>query len=195
MTYYDEIRNIGRLQNGIITAASAAEKGIPSWYLSKMVRNGELQRVARGIYREGDGDYDEYYFFQLQNKRCIYSFASALYLLEMTDRVPYRSEVTVYKGYNSSHISEDVLIHHVNKEIYELGITECQTVFGNRVRVYDRERTVCDLIAHRSKIDTEMFSKAIRAYVQNAEKDYMSLRRYAGKMHIAEKVDQILEVV
>lgn len=32
-----------------------------------------------------------------------------------------------------------------------MGITEKPTVFGNAVRVYDKERTICDLIAGRGQ--------------------------------------------
>ena len=42
-----------------------------------MVRKGELERIGRGIYFD---NYDEMYFFQLQNKVCIYSYQTALYI-------------------------------------------------------------------------------------------------------------------
>ena len=134
MTNYDLIMDLCKTNNGIITSEMVRDKDIPSWYLSDMVRRGLLQKEARGIYVDSPGNYDEYYSFQSRNSRCIYSFQSALYLLGMTDRVPYTKEVTVYKGYNSSHIKDDSVIHHVNKAIYDLGIVERETVFGNPVK-------------------------------------------------------------
>ena len=102
-----------------------------------MVEKNQLIRVERGIYLTEGGDQDDYYFFQLKNRRCIYSFSSALYLHGMTDRIPFKKAVTVYKGYNSSHIKDGTAVHHVSKELDELGVTECRTVFGNTVKVYD----------------------------------------------------------
>ena len=163
MTQYEEIYKISNENNGIVTANMVAENNIDSWYLSDMVEKGKLTRVSRGIYTTEGGDFDEYFFFQLKNKRCIYSYSSALYLHGMTDRIPFKKEVTVYKGYNSSHIKDGTAVHHVSKELYELGVTECRTVFGNTVKVYDKERTICDLIAHRKSIDTEIFTKAIKS--------------------------------
>lgn len=113
----------------------------------------------------------------------------------MTDRVPYQKEVTVYKGYNSSHISDGTVFHFVKKEIYSMGIAEKPTVFGNAVRVYDKERTICDLIAGRKNVDVEIFSHAMKAYASDPDRDYKKLRVYAGVMKIEKKVDDILEVI
>ena len=195
MTQYEEIYRIIDGNNGIVTADMVAENNIDSWYLSDMVERGKLTRVSRGIYTTESGDHDEYFFFQLKNKRCIYSYSSALYLHGMTDRIPFQKEVTVYKGYNSSHIVDGTVIHHVSKELHEFGVTECRTVFGNAVRTYDKERTICDLIAHRKSIDSEIFAKAIKSYASSSDKDYKKLRAYARKMKIGEKVDEILEVL
>ena len=195
MTNYEKIKRICDSNNGMITASMASEENIASWYLTDMVKKNQLIRVERGIYLNDGGDQDEYYFFQLKNRRCIYSFSSALYLHSMTDRVPFRKEVTVYKGYNSSHVKDDTTIHYVDKSIYEMGITECLTVFGNAVRTYNKERTICDLIANRKNIDTEIFTKALKNYASDPEHDYRKLRKYAAKMKISEKVDSILEIL
>ena len=44
------IREIMKKNNGIITAREVSEYNIDSWYLTHMVRNGELERVSRGVY-------------------------------------------------------------------------------------------------------------------------------------------------
>lgn len=195
MTNYEKIKKICEENNGIITTSIAAEENIPRWYLSDMVEKNQLYRIARGIYLTEGGDLDDYYFFQLINSRCIYSFSSALYLHGLTDRIPFSKEVTVYKGYNSSHITDDTIIHHVEKRTYDMGVIECDTMFGNTVRVYDKERTICDIIANRKNIDVEIFSKALKLYASDPERDYRKLRQYAKAMKISEKVDSILEVL
>ena len=195
MTYYDRIQKICDDNNGVVTSSAVTAEQIPSWYLTDMVAKGRLIREARGIYITPDGIPDEYYFFQLRNGRCIYSYASALYLHGLTDRVPYEKEVTVYKGYNSSHIADGTVIHYVDRGIYELGITEEATVFGNRVKVYDKERTICDLIANRLAIDVEVFSKAIKSYASAGDRDYHKLRRYAKAMKISVETNAILEIL
>ncbi len=119
-----KIYKIIKNNNGIITASEAAENNIDSWYLTDMVRNGELERVARGIYFDSSYDnYDELYFFQIQNKVCIYSFQTALYLHGLTERLFFIDEVKVYQGYNPWRIKDKVTPHQVKKVWYEIGIT------------------------------------------------------------------------
>lgn len=67
-------------------------------------------------------------------------------------------------------------------------------MFGNSVKVYDRERSICDLIKHREKYDGETFVKAIRTYL-NDSPDQSKLFRYAKVMKIENKVFEIVEVI
>lgn len=66
---------------------------------------------------------------------------------------------------------------------------------GNKVYCYDKERTICDLIANRKKIDSEIFTNALRSYMQSNDKKIETLYEYAEKMAIEEKVREIVEVL
>lgn len=195
MTNYDRIFEICKEHHGIVRTQDLTQNNIPRWYLTDLVNKGKLIRITRGIYINEVGDVDDYYFFQIRNQRCIYSYLSALYIHGMTERVPYQKEITVYSGYNSSHVGHDVIVHYVNKDKYELGITGGVTLFGNPVKVYDMERTICDLIAHRENIDSEIFSDAMHKFVQNRERDYHKLREYAQVFGISREVADILEIL
>ena len=194
MDYIKKIKEKLNKTGGVITSKELKNSNIPTIYLTRMVEKGELIRADRGIYIDSNGDYDEYYFF---HNRCkvVFSYVSALYLQGVTDIIPNEMEVTVYKGYNPHRISGNVRIHYVTKEIYDLGMTECQTMFGNTVKVYDLDRTICDFIKNRSEIETELFSKTINKYVRYGNKDLNKLYEYSKKMKIYEKVKEILEVV
>lgn len=192
----DKIREIIKQNNGIITAKEAAYNKIDSWYLTNMVQKGELERVARGVYFDSNFEnYDELYFFQLQNKACIYSYQTALYLHKLTDRLPFTNEVTVKQGYNAWRIKDSTIVHQVKKGWYELGKTEIKTDMGNTVYAYDMERTICDLVRDRKNQDTEIFSKAWNLYIKKDSKNIWKLRKYAKGFGIAQQIEEILEVI
>ena len=195
MDYVKKIKERLNKTGGVITSKELKNYNIPTIYLTRMMETGELTRVDRGIYIDSNGDYDEYYFFHNRCKVAIFSYISALYLHGFTDIIPLEMEATVYKGYNAHRIRGNVRIHYVTKAIYDLGVTKCQTMFGNTVKVYDLERTVCDLIRSRSEIEMELFSKTINRYVRYENKDLNKLYEYSKKMKIYEKVKEILEVV
>ena len=192
----DKMREIIKQNNGIITAKEVSYNKIDSWYLTNLVKKGELERVVRGVYFDPNFDnYDELYFFQLQNKACIYSYQTALYLHRLTDRLPFDNEVTVKQGYNAWRIKDSVIVHQVKKEWYELGKAEIKTDMGNIVCAYDMERTICDLVRDRTNQDPEIFSKAWNLYIKKDSKDIWKLRRYAKDFGIAKKIEEILEVI
>ena len=72
----------------IIRTSDVVKKGIPKPYLNRMVENGQLIKVARGIYITDWSQYDEYAIFQLQHQKVIYSYLSALYLHGLIDVIP-----------------------------------------------------------------------------------------------------------
>lgn len=192
----NKIREIIKENNGIITSGEVVSNKIDSWYLTNMVRNGELERVTRGVYfAPSFANYDELYIFQLQNKSCIYSYQTALYLHRLTDRLPFINEVTVKQGYNPWRIKDIMAVHQVKREWYHLGKTEIETDMGNFVCAYDMERTLCDLVRDRKNQDPEIFSKAWHMYLKNESKNIWRLREYAKEFRISKQIEEILEVM
>ncbi len=190
------IRKLLKKNNGIITAREVSEYNIDSWYLTNMVRNGELERVSRGVYFSPLYDnYDELYFFQVKNKVCIYSYQTALYLHGLTERLPFYNEVTVYQGYNTWRIKKVVNVYQIKKEWYMIGLSKIKTTMGNFVNVYDMERTICDIVRNRKHQDPEIFSKAWKFYLKKESKDIWTLRKYAKLFGISKQIEEILEVM
>ncbi len=195
MSKTEKINMIIKKNHGIITTKELLEESIPSVYLTRMVRKGELERVAQGIYLTKQADYDEYYIFYLRNKRVIYSFSSALYLNNLTDRIPQFLEVTVPSAYNSSHFAKNIIVHKNIKKFYSIGSTIKVTTYGNSVACYDMERTICDLVRFRENIDVEIFSKAFQFYQKNEKRDYRKLKEYSIIFNIEKQINNILDVI
>ena len=195
MNYRKQIEIHLKESGGIITSAYCRENNIPTVYLSRLAKEGKLFRVQKGIYIIEDGDYDEYYFFQYQYKKAIFSYETALFLLGVTDKIPWRIDVTVYNGYKFNEKQDTLNINYVKKSIYNLGIIQKKTMFGNIVNVYSYERILCDFISNKEKMDTEVYVKLIRYYFKYKDKDIHSLYAIARKMGIEDKVREVMEVV
>ncbi|EGS31993.1 abortive infection protein AbiGI [Finegoldia magna SY403409CC001050417] len=195
MNYRKQIEIHLKESGGIITSAYCRENNIPTVYLSRLAKEGKLFRVQKGIYIIEDGDFDEYYFFQYQYGKAIFSYETALFLLGVTDKIPWRIDVTVYNGYKFNEKQDTLNINYVKKSIYNLGIIQKKTMFGNIVNVYSYERILCDFISNKEKMDTEVYVKLIRSYSKYKDKDIHSLYEIARKMGIEDKVREVMEVV
>jgi len=64
------------------------------------------------------------YMLQCRYKQAIFSHDSALFLHDLTDRVPLQNTVTVKSGYNTENIKKSgAKVYMVKKELYEFGLT------------------------------------------------------------------------
>ncbi|HHX67482.1 MAG TPA: abortive phage infection protein, partial [Gallicola sp.] len=79
-------------------------------------------------------------------------------------------------------------------DIYELGLTEAETPMGNKVRVYDIERCICDIIRSKNRMDSEFVKHSVREYIKRKDKDLIKLSKYADKMGIKKEVMDFMEV-
>lgn len=182
--------------DGVITTKNAQEHNVHREYLSEMVRDGSLYRVAYGVYITPDVWEDRMMILQLRKKKIIFSHETALHLHDLTDRDPVRYVVTVPYGYNPSRLkNEGIIVHTVKKELFELGATLMNTTFGHEVKVYDVERTICDIFKDRNNQDPAILTDAIRRYVSKKDKDLNKLMRYAEQMKVYRVLKLYLEVL
>lgn len=196
MKYLERLHQHFKDNSGTITTQEAKDLQIPTSYLSRLVKEGKLVRLQRGLYGECEDIYDPYYFFQQRNKAAIFSLFNALDLHNLTEVIPLEFDVTVYQGYNANHIDKkDVVIRYVDRKIYKLGITEVTTMFGYKVRAYDMERCICDLIKYRKEVEAEHFGKVIVRYLKHENKNIEKLTMYANKMGLGIKLSKILDVL
>lgn len=70
-----------------------------------------------------------------------------------------------------------------------------ETNFGYKIKVYDMEKTVCDFIKNRDRIEAESFVKCMHFYKRNKDKDLGRLYKYAKIMKIYDKVFEIMELL
>ena len=191
----NKILKIMKKNNEIITPAQLEEKGISRVYLSRMEEEGIIERIDRGIYVTKDFKYDEYYLFQLKYPKAIFSYNTALYFYEMTERTPIKMDVTVYREYNPHRFKDLVNVYKVSKELYNLGVTERKSPQGMKVKTYNLERTVCDIIKDNASLDIETRNKAIKKCIKSKEFSASTMFEYAKKMNIYDKVKNYMEAI
>ncbi|WP_302961472.1 abortive phage infection protein [uncultured Adlercreutzia sp.] len=196
ITKYDKTLNsILEANAGIITSAEAQEAGVTRPAFSDYVRRRGLEKTSRGVYLDPDVFPDEMALLQKRFPKAAFSHESALYLHDLTDREPVPISVTVESSYNASPLkAQGVRIYYTKPEWYGMGLTEVETPSGARVRAYDKERTICDLIRKRTAFDPAVFRQAIRDYVRSRDKNLARLSDYAHAMNIESRVYEVMEV-
>ena len=162
----EKLEKLIKKQNGYITTHDAMYEGIHREYLTMFVEEEKLIRTSPGVYQSPNAWEDKLYNYQQKKKRMIYSHETALYLHGLSDRDPIQYAVTLPTGYNTSQIKQNELVTYtIKSSLFELGKTTMKTAFGNGITVYDKERTICDIIRSRSRIDKQIFNDLLIIYL------------------------------
>ena len=194
MEYESKILNL--FKNGYLSTKDVVNNNIPRTYLTKLIKEGKIERVSRGFYTKKNVLVDEFVILQSKSKNAIYSNATALYLYGFSNRIPIKYDITINNGYNGSlQKDNNVNLFYTKKELLDLGVTNYQLESGNIIRVYDLDKTICDIIKNKKKIDAEIFNKAIREYFYSKKKNTLKLYEYAKKMNTYNKVRDTFEVL
>lgn len=190
--FTDAIKQIADTNNGMLSTRMIEPLNISRQYLSIMQKNNDIEKIARGIYLTPSAFEDSYFSFQQKYKQVIFSHMNALYFYGMTEEFPYNYTVTVPQNYHVDIVNEKCNVFYVSDEIYEMGVVEVETPNGNKVRVYDKERCICDIIRSKGRMDSEQVKKAIKQYTQSRDKDLAKLSKYSKKMGLSDKVMEIV---
>lgn len=189
----DLIMELVKRNKGILTMKILEENNIHRQYLKALVDSGELIKVSRGIYVTPDKDISEYYIMGEQFKNAIFSHNTALYLYDLTDRTPFVLDMTFPSNIRPSN---DMLSpHYINKERLNIGLITKELDDGTNIRVYNMERTICDIIRDRNKIDSQIFNTALKEYMKRSDKNLNLLYEYAKEFKILKILRMYLEVL
>lgn len=196
MNNYDKILNYAKENNGYITTKEAETLEINSTFLSNLVNDKKIERVGTGIYKLPEYPIDNFYILSKSSKNMCYSHATALYLLDMSDRIPLVYDITVPYNYSGNLLNnENVSLRYVKSDIFDLGMIEVKTINNLTVKCYDLERTLCDIVKDKNCMDKEIYSKALKKYARNKNKNILKLVKYAKKLDIEEEVVELMEVL
>jgi len=196
MSYAEQILKIAYENNGTITSAKVTNAGINRQYLKILVNKGLLERSGRGVYIIPSNFDDEMFNLQTRFKRGIFSHETALFVLDLTDRTPIKYSMTFPLEYNTSILkSENIKYYRVKEDLYELGVITKKSPGGNEVRLYKAERTLCDILKGRSRIDIQIVTEAFKRYVKLDNKDVPLISRYAKLLRVEKKLRSYLEVL
>lgn len=196
MTQSEKMNDLLEHNKGILQTSQALDAGISKQAFYGYVKAYRLERICHGIYASQDAWIDTAYILHLRCSQAVFSHDSALFFHDLTDREPIRFSLTVKSGYNPSKLQADGFrVFTVKEALYDIGRTEGKTPFGHAVPIYDMERTICDLLRSRSRMETQEVQTALREYVRRKEKDLHRLMRYAPIFGVEKLLRQYLEVL
>lgn len=191
-----ELKALIKKNNGIIFTSEAEQAGVNRVVLSKLTALGELERTAHGIYVLAGSMGDEMFSLQKRARKIVFSHETALFLHGLSDRTPFRHSITVPSSYKPSKlVAAACKIYYIKQDFASIGLTATKTIMGNKIMVYDMERTICDAIRSRNKMDSQIVLDALKRYASLETADMNKLHNYAKKFRVDKILQQYMEVL
>ena len=178
-TILETIKN----NNNMITTAQVIDLGFTRALLSRYVKEGLLERERQVVYILTDSIHDDMYTLMLRTDKIIFSHDTALFLNGLSERTPFTHSVTIPSNTKLSNILQDECVCYYIKPL------------GNEVRCYNAERTICDLLRSRNRLNEETVISAIKNYAVSADKDLNLLAIYAPQFGVEKILKRYMEVL
>lgn len=185
-------------KGGIAKTSDFVAAGIPAVDIVNLCNTGYLERIRHGYYQLADGNTSsEEQLIATLIPKAIICVESALFHYGYSDFAPRKWSIAVPRSMSRTKLDVDALAlqtYYVQSEIYELGrVTD--DFSGVKLSIYDRERTICDCFKYRSRLDHEIFSKALNAYAKDEKKNLQNFSIYAKKLRVYKKVNELMSVL
>ncbi len=197
MRNYSRILNLANKNGGIILTKDVVNNNIPKNYLKYALEDGILEKVSNGIYIIKNSIEDTEFLLQLKHKNLVYSHDTSAFYNHLTTRDPLALSITTISGNNVTSIksSYDLDFYFVANKKFNLGLIETKTMFGNEIKIYNKERTICDLFSKRYRGDKYIAIESLKTYLQMEDRDLNKLNEYAKILGVEKILKEKLEVL
>lgn len=191
-----QITSLFRANNGYLHTKTVKEQGINKYHLEKMVAQGKVERVKRGLYRlnayVSDNELMEMNVIVPEGVVCLFSawehynlstFVSSTYHIAI--KRSYKITLPVYPP---------IQLYYWSAKSHQLGIVKYEEN-GVKVRMYDREKSVCDAIKYRRKVGIDTAMEVLKNYLKLPDRNLTQLNEYAAVLRVKTVLRTYLEAL
>jgi len=180
-------------KEGRITSKRVTELGFHRIHLTFLLKKGRIHKVARGLYSiNKDLNINPLYEFQKNNKKIIYSCFTALNLLGFYLNKEDVVQISVPQGYNASRYQNCAIFYNSSSN-YGIGMIKIK-VNDEYIRVYDLERSICDIIKNENRFNKREYNKLINYYFNKDDINYQKLLEYSKLLKVSRKTQNYLSL-
>ena len=192
-----KVDELSRINGPIIRASFLRDAGFCGKDTDKLIRLGLLQRIRRGYYISSAklNNMDTYEILAALIPDAVISLFSAAQYHELSCVIPQKIDVTLPAHRRIPVLPKNihVKIYKAIPRIYEVGI-QTSVKDGYPLKIYDRERTVCDFFRIRLQIGKDCAFEVLKNY-KAGKKDLQKLSEYAEVLQIKGVLYPYLEVL
>lgn len=177
-------------QAGVLKTSELRELGLSSRQISRLIESNVIAKLKHGFYERVDVATSEDVIIAKLFPDVILFLESALFYYGYTDRIPSAWQIAVDRDQEKSIYKIEyprIKPYYQERKFLEVGVTHYVNQ-GVHIKIYDRERTLCDVLRFEKKLEKEVYANAIKRYISDSKKNIGKLFEYAYIFNIAKKV-------
>jgi len=182
---------------GMMRTTQLAQEKVFYAQRQQLISDGYIEKIRRGYYQWiNPDDFSETGLITRLFPDAIFCMDTALRYYGYSDRTPGQWHLAVSKDSGKSRFHIDypfVKPYYIEPAVLELGLTQ-GNMDGHNIRIYDKDRLICDCLRYRNKMDKEIFNKAIQSYIADPEKCIPKLMAYSGPLRVKKLVKDLIGV-
>ncbi len=186
----NNLKKIFKSHNGVMRTKELYENGVTKYEVKKLTDTYVLERVAQGYYTLVAEELSDIKLISILLPEGVLCFDTALFYYRYSDRTPSEWHIAVNKDISKSKVKLDypyIKPYFIEKELLELGVEEA-VIENVKVKIYSRDRLICDCLAYENKMDVELFNKAMQGYINDPKKNISKLMAFAEVRNVTRKV-------
>ena len=175
---------------GVLKTSELNAIGLNSRQIRKLLDQRELSKIKQGYYElSGEVNAEEIIIARLFPEAVIFLESSLLHY-NYTDRIPTAWQIAVDRDSEKSQYDIDYPIvqpFYQEPKLLKVGVSIVR-IQGVEIKIFDRDRTLCDVMRYERKLEKEVFSNAVMRYIKDLKKNIRHLLEYAEIFNITKKV-------
>ena len=149
---------------GVFSAKDALAKGMTRQKLSRLVAQGEVERLARGVYVFANASQSSSVEIEILARKSVdfvVTLESALQIHGFPNATPHAVWIAMKRGARRPKADFPLEVVRVDERSLRYGVEE-RVIDGASVRVYSAAKTVADLFKFRNRVGLEIAIAALK---------------------------------
>lgn len=181
---------------GVLKTSELNSLGLSSRQIRKLLDDEHIIKIKQGYYELANVVSSEEAVIARLFPQAVIFLESALMHYGYIDRIPSAWQIAVDRDSEKSQYKiEYPLIEpfYLEPKFLKIGLDTIQ-IDGVQVKIFDRDRTMCDVFRYENRMEKEVFNSVIKSYIKDPKKNARKLFEYAGKFNIKNKAQTYLGV-
>ncbi|MCR5545116.1 MAG: type IV toxin-antitoxin system AbiEi family antitoxin domain-containing protein [Lachnospiraceae bacterium] len=182
--------------HGLIKSSELNETGVDFRRVQKFVEEGKLTRVKNGYYTSKLLNYTEEQLVVAMFPDGVLTLESGAYYYGYLKNRPAHWSIAISKNTSKSRFKLDYPIvtpFYTEPDVLSRGVSEME-IAGEKMKVYTKERLICDILKYQEKMDGKEFKEAVLNYIQDDDKNVAELMKFAKERKVLKKVQMMIGV-